>query len=438
MSIVLKNALLCDIDSPRVEKGCLRIDDRQIVERGTDLAVQPGDEIVDCDGCAVLPGLVNGHTHLYSALAVGMPPPPKTPENFLEILQSVWWRLDQALDAESIEMSARIGALEAVRCGTTTLIDHHASPNHIEGSLDLIEKGIGDVGLRGVLCYETTDRHGRDGRLAGLDENRRYLQMCGERGRRRFAGMAGAHASFTLDDETLTQLATLAAEGETGVHIHVAEDPCDEEQCQSDHQTFLIDRLTGYGLLRPESVFAHCTHLDPDSVAQVSGAGVTVVHNPRSNMNNSVGYAPVPHFRCPVMLGTDGIGSDMFAEAKAAWYASRLAGAGLRPNDVVAMMAASARRASQALGVTLGRLEEDAAADLVVTDYRPATAMTSENLAAHIIFALQSRHVRDVMIDGRWAMRARQIESCDEAEQRRVAVEVSNALWRRIAEIPCS
>ncbi len=155
-----------------------------------------------------MPGLVNGHTHLYSALAVGMPAPPRQPKNFLEILQLVWWRLDRALDPESIEASGRIGALDALRCGTTTLIDHHASPYCIDDSLDLIERGIDSVGLRGVLCYEVTDRHGRAGREAGLGENRRYLKKCRKVQRalcgagrsacvvhagRRIAGCAGGH-----------------------------------------------------------------------------------------------------------------------------------------------------------------------------------------------------------------------------------------------------
>src|SRR5947208_8036433 len=162
MGIVLTNAILANVDPIRIEPAELRIDAGKIVARGrVDRAAD--DEIIDCGGAVVIPGLVNGHTHLYSALATGMPPPPRGPRNFLEILQLIWWRLDRALDAESIEASAQIGALEALRCGTTTLIDHHASPSHITGSLDLIERGIDRVGLRGVLCYETTDRNGREG-----------------------------------------------------------------------------------------------------------------------------------------------------------------------------------------------------------------------------------------------------------------------------------
>jgi putative selenium metabolism protein SsnA len=438
MGILLENAILVDIDPPRVEAGGLRIDGGRIAERGKSVSSEMGDEVVDCAGAVVLPGLVNGHTHLYSALATGMPPPPKPPREFREILELVWWRLDRALDAESIEMSARIGALDALRCGTTTLIDHHASPNSIDGSLDLIERALAGVGLRGVLCYETTDRHGPDGREAGLEENRRYLEKHYDRPSNQFAGLVGAHASFTLEDETLGQLAGLAADFGTGVHMHVSEDLCDEEDCQTRHQLFLIDRLANARLLVPESVFAHCTHLDAESVARVSQAGLRVAHNPRSNMNNAVGYAPLASFRCPVMLGTDGIGSDMFTEVKCAWLIARHEHAGVTPNGVLGMLAHAARRASAALDIPLGKLDPDAAADIVITDYRPSTPLTSANVAGHFLSAMGPQHVRSVVAGGKWALHERVVQACDEGETRSAAQDVAPGLWERMAAFPAN
>ena len=435
MAIVLKDARLADIDPLRVELGSLRLEGGRIAERGS-VSTKPGDETVDCGGCVVLPGLVNGHTHLYSALAVGMPAPPTAPQNFREILEFVWWRLDRALDAESIEISARIGALHALRCGTTTLIDHHASPNHIEGSLDLIERGVADVGLRGVLCYETTDRHGAEGAAAGLKENARYLRKALDRGEPQFAGLVGAHASFTLEDATLDQLAALASEWRAGVHIHVAEDPCDDADARRRRGVPLLDRLEKHGVLRPEAVFAHCTHLDARAVARVNEIGATVAHNARSNMNNAVGYSPVAAFQGPVLLGTDGIGADLFAEAKAAWLISRHERAGLAPTRIVGMLAAAARRASASLGVTLGQLSPGAAADVVVTDYAPFTPLTSDNLAGHLLFGLGSERVRDVIVGGRWRLRDRVAVERDEHADHAHARSAAQELWRRMAEIP--
>jgi putative selenium metabolism protein SsnA len=426
---------LADIDPVRVEAGSLRIDGGRIAARGANVHREASDEAFDCRGAVVLPGLVNGHTHVYSALACGMPPPPQSPTNFTEVLQYVWWRLDRALDAESNEMSARIGALDAVRCGTTTLIDHHASPDCIHGSLDQIEHGLAGVGVRGVLCYETTDRNGRPGRDAGLAENRRYLEHCWQQEKHCFAGLVGAHASFTLEEDSLEELAALAKSFDTGVHIHVAEDPCDEEQCSTRHQVLLIDWLAGHGILRPGSLFAHGTHLDVEAIERVGHAGANIAHCPRSNMNNAVGYAPVQAFGRGGILGTDGIGSDMFAEAQAAWWIACHEHAGLSPRDILSMLAASARRASLALDVPLGKLELNAAADVVITDYRPATPVTTDNFPGHFIFGLSSRHVASVIVDGRWVLRDRKITTCDEPAVRHDATKLARRLWERMADI---
>lgn len=434
MSFVIANATLLDLDPLHVEAGELRIDGGIIVERGQRVTRNAQDEVIDCRGAVVMPGLVNGHTHLYSALAVGMPPPPKTPRNFKEILELVWWRLDCALDAQSIETSARVGALAAAECGATTLIDHHASPNCIDGSLDLVETGIRSVGLRGILCYETTDRHGANGRHTGIEENRRYLKECHARRDGMFAGLVGAHASFTLDDDTLEQLVGLADSLDAGIHIHVAEDGCDEEDAKSRGFSSLIARLDGAGVLRPASVLAHCTHLSDDDTALLTERGVTTAHNARSNMNNAVGYARPKRFSPPPMLGTDGIGGDLFAELKAAWYVSQHEHGGLSPNELVAMLNRSARRASQSLGVTLGKLETGAAADVVLTDYRPATVLDTGNAAAHLIFGMQSRAVTDVMVAGEWLVRDRKAVQVDADAVRRDAVQVASELWLRMVE----
>lgn len=435
MGTFFRDALLVQLDPARVEAGNLRVADGKIVAVGPGVVASPGDEIVDCGGAVLMPGLVNGHTHLYSALAAGMPVPPHPPRNFHEILKFIWWRLDRAHDLASVETSGVIGALAAVHCGTTTLIDHHASPNAIDGSLDQIERGIDSVGLRGVLCYEVTDRNGREGRDAGIAENRRYLSKCATRQDGRFAGLVGAHASFTLEDVSLEVLAQLAEEFQVGVHIHVAEDPCDAAACRRDHQIELIDRLDRHWLLKRDSIFAHGTHLTDDAIARINETGLTIAHNTRSNMNNAVGYAPLNKLKCPIMLGTDGIGGDMFAEMRTAWFKSRDARNGLSPMDIIVMLANSARRASQSLGVTLGKLEVGAAADVVVTDYVPFAPLDSANLVGHMLFAMDARHVRDVMIDGSWAMRDRRVTKVDEAETRGDSVRVSKELWKRFGGI---
>jgi putative selenium metabolism protein SsnA len=432
VNTLLRNATLVDIDPLRVERADLRMESGRIASRGPDIEPAAGETVIECHGFVVLPGFVNGHTHLYSALAVGMPGPPEDPRNFREILEKVWWRLDQALDAESIEMSARVGAMVAARCGTTTLIDHHASPDLIAGSLDLVATGIRDVGLRAVLCYETTDRHGPQGCEAGLQENHRFIERCRNRNDGQFAALLGAHASFTLEDDSLRKIGELADSLAVGVHIHVAEDPCDEEDAMRRGHASLMGRLDSCGLLRSDSIFAHCTHLDPEAVSRINAAGLTVAHNPRSNMNNAVGYAPVADFAGPPLLGTDGIGGDMLAELQTAWMISRHQGTGLSPQACIAMLAGAARCASEALGVTVGKLEVGAAADVILTDLVPATPLDGENVAGHLVFGMDSRHVRDVMVNGEWVVRDRQLVLVDTGVVRKQSLVAARKLWDRM------
>ena len=247
-------------------------------------------------------GLVCAHHHLYSALARGMPAPPHTPTTFLEVLEQVWWRLDSALDLEMLEWSAKLGALEALEAGCTAIIDHHESPNAIEGSLTVIADACAEVGVRVSTCYGVTDRHGADGARRGLAENDRFL---GEGGR----GMVGVHAAFTCSDETLQAAADLARRHGVGVHIHVAEGPDDRGAAA---------RL-GH-LAADDWLLVHGVHLPDDH-----GLRGTIVHNPRSNMNNAVGYARPTRFASAVALGTDGIGADMLAEFQLAFVAARSA-----------------------------------------------------------------------------------------------------------------
>jgi cytosine/adenosine deaminase-related metal-dependent hydrolase len=245
-------------------------------------------------------GLVCAHHHLYSTLARGMPAPPRTPAEFLEILELVWWRLDRALDLEMIEWAAKLGALEALESGCTAIIDHHESPDAIEGSLSVIADACAEVGVRISTCYGVTDRHGPDGARRGLEENDRFLRSGGR-------GMVGVHAAFTCGDDTLAAAAQLARDHGVGVHIHVAEGPADAGAA---------DRLRD--LSADDWLLVHGVHLPDDH-----GVRGTIVHNPRSNMNNAVGYAAPIRFANPVALGTDGIGADMLDEFRVAFVRSR-------------------------------------------------------------------------------------------------------------------
>jgi cytosine/adenosine deaminase-related metal-dependent hydrolase len=266
------------------------------------------------------PGLVCAHHHLYSTLARGMPPPPTTPRSFPEILEQVWWRLDAALDLDLVRCSALLGAVEALEAGTTAMVDHHASPSAVDGSLDVIAEACAEVGVRVVCAYEVTDRHGPAGAKAGLAENERFLRAGGR-------GLVGAHACFTLSDDTLDAVVGLARDMGVGVHVHVGEDTVDAGGAH---------RLRPYAT--DDWLLAHCVHGDPPLAG-------TVVHNPRSNMNNGVGYARPARWAAAgnrVALGSDGIGASMIDEFALAYAAQRADDVAAAPDDAWGWLQAGA------------------------------------------------------------------------------------------------
>jgi putative selenium metabolism protein SsnA len=385
---------------------------------------EPGQgERIDGDGVLVIPGNVCAHTHLYSTLARGMPLTLEPPASFLQILQRIWWRLDRALDEETIRASARVGGMEALLAGTTTLFDHHASPNAIDGSLDVIAEALAGVGIRSVLSYETSDRDGADRARAGLAENRRLLAHVEQHHPPLLRAMVGAHASFTLSDETL------AACVEAGpLHIHAAEDRCD---------LGAVRRLAAAGGLDDRTLIAHGVHLDDQEIVLVRGARATVAHNARSNMNNNVGRARVRALGRRVALGSDGVTADMFEESRAAYFRLREDDVAVTPNWPLARLAQGASLAGRMFGEpALGSLEPGAPADLVVLDYTPPVPLDAASFAGHWLFGIGARAVRHVMVAGRWVVRDRRLALADQDELVASARDEATRLWHRVEETP--
>jgi putative selenium metabolism protein SsnA len=414
----------------RVARGDLFVDGGRVVERAD------GATTRDCSGCLIVPGNVCAHTHLYSALARGMPLPAGVdpPSNFVQILQRVWWRLDRALDEESIRASALVGALDALLSGTTTVVDHHASPNAVDGSLDVIAGALAEVGLRSVLCYEVSDRDGPERAAAGIAENERFLR--GVPGRALARGMVGAHASFTLSKETLAACVDLAGRASTGIHIHVAEDGADQRDCEARFGVPVVERLAEAGALSERSLLAHCVHLHPSELGALVASGTVVAHNPRSNMNNAVGRAPAEAMGERVALGTDGIGGDLFAEARAAFWRAREDDLSVAPSWAVERLAAGAEVAGRAFEEpALGTLVPGAPADLVVLDYAAPTPMDESTLAGHWLFGLGARHVRDVVVGGELVVADRRPTRVDPDAVAVGAARAARSLWARLERV---
>jgi cytosine/adenosine deaminase-related metal-dependent hydrolase len=421
--LLLSNAQLVDLDPPGVTAGHLRVEDGRIVERleGPTPLAAPGEVAVDLEGDLLLPGMVNSHTHLYSALVPGMAVPPV--EDFQQALAQLWWVVDRCHDEETIAASALAGAVEAIRCGTTTLVDHHASPDCIDGSLDALFEGAEPVGVRLVSGYEITDRNGNGEGARSLAENLRARADHSSESR---AVLTALHASFTIEDETLAAVAST----EGPIHIHVAEGRVDVQDAQTRGHAGVIERLDSFGLLREGSVLAHGVHLEDDAVARARDAGCFLVHNPSSNRNNRVGHAAPERFGEALALGTDGIGSDMWGAMRDAFLAAREHNGQVDP---LKAMVGGHRLASDLLRVPLGRLQAGQAADLVRVRAPVRGPVDSSSLFGHLLFGLGPADVRDVWIAGLLVLDRGEVVGLTDAARRGVAHQAQR-LWNRFTE----
>ena len=427
--MLFKNTLSIVLDPPSLQHADIRIHNCDIAETGENLIPQKGEEVHDMSGRIIMPGLVNAHTHLYSALARGMTEPKEPPQNFLEILQKIWWKLDRALDEDAIYYSALVGAIDAVRCGTTTLVDHHASPKSIIGSLDIIKEAMWEVGLRGVLCYEVTDRGGMKERDKGLEENERFIKD--NRKNSQFRGMVGAHAAFTMSNETLRLCGEMASKYKVGAHIHVAEDKSDVTDAEENYRCSVVDRLKENGILQEDSILAHGVHLNVKEAKEISKMGSWIMHNPRSNMNNRIGYAPLHLFGERVGLGTDGFPADMFEESKIGFYKRQDSRASESVN-MTQLLQNGQQTISEIFGKKFGLLQKGSPADIVVLDYLPPTPMTVENLAGHFLFGMNSSMVESVMIDGKWVVKNRVLVGFDVESVYEKSKKVAKKMWKKM------
>ncbi len=418
---------------PSIHSTDIRIQNGRIVERGENLQANPREDVLDLRGKVVMPGFVCAHTHLYSTLSRGMPPPKNPPGNFLEILQNIWWKLDRALDDESIYYSALIGAIEAARCGTTTLVDHHSSPRAIKGSLDIIREALSKVGMRGILCYEVTDRGGGKERDNGLEENERFLRANGKAPQ--FRGLVGAHASFTLSDDSLHLCGEMAARHTTGVHIHVAEDKCDAADAMEKYQCSVIDRLSQHGILRNKSMLAQCVHVPPGDFPKLHAAKSWLVHNPRSNMNNHVGYAPIHDFGDHAALGTDGFAADMIEEASIGFFKMKDSECVTQGDLLTGFLQGGQLLVSGMFESEFGTLARGSVADLIVLDYNPPTPMTEANLASHFLFGIRSSMVESVMIAGNWVVKDREVAGVDVPSAYEKAARIGKTVWEKMEKL---
>lgn len=422
MTTVLSGATVVELAPVKVSQRDLAFDEVIVENRSA--------TEIDCSGCVIVPGLVLAHTHLYSALAPGMPGPAVAPHSFRQILERVWWRLDQALDEATLRASAWAGVAAAAKFGVTTIFDHHESPNFIDGSLDVLAEAVEGVGLRGFLTYGATDRHGRAAGRAGLAESERFAKN--NRKSQHLRGAIGLHAPFTCGDALLQAAAEIATENEAWLHFHAAEGTDDQAMAGERWNTNLVAGLDQRGLLGPRTLLAHAVDVSAADAELLRQRQVWVAHQARSNQNNGVGYAQALRKMERLAIGTDGIDQDVLTETVAAWMRRReFTGPSVWPS-VEAWVAAGQQLAAEVFGLPLGRLDVGAPADLVVLDYDAPTPLTDDSLGAHLLFGIRSAHVRDVFVAGKPVVLNRRLVAVDETELMARAKEAAPVLWTKM------
>jgi putative selenium metabolism protein SsnA len=425
-----------------IENGAIAINETTIIDIGHSKALHrkyPQAAQYPLDGKLVLPGMINTHTHLYSAFACGMPISGST-ENFLHILNNIWWKLDRALTLDDVYFSALATGIQIIKSGTTTIFDHHSSPTAIPKSLDAIASALTEIGLRANLCYEVSNRDGEKKAQQALQENVRWINKVGtNRSSPLLTAIFGLHASFTLNDTTLKQAAELGNKLQSGFHIHLAEDAADQQDARKKYHKSVVKRLADFGILGKKTITAHGIHISQADMQILKKYDTAIVHNPSSNMNNAVGVAPILTMLKKDILvgfGTDGLGNDMFTELRTASFIHKLAHKNpmvFPPNIAIQLAIKNNRKiTSRFFPQPLGMLAPGCAADIIVVDYRSPTPLNSENVSAHLVYGMIPTKIDAVYINGKKILDSGRLVSINEDAILAKAKILARKLWNRL------
>lgn len=381
----------------------------------------PGNKkykVLDCKGKLVTKSFAIGHHHVYSALARGMPPPARQPANFREILRYIWWTLDKSLDKDTIYYSALVTAMAAAKSGSTFIIDHHASPNHIRGSLELIASAFREVGVGHLLCYEVTDRDGKKKALEGLDECDSWLSAN--------QGLVGLHASFTVGHETMQKAVELMHAHQSGIHMHLAEDKYDQEHCLQTYYHRVGLRLNEAGVLdTPRTILVHGIHLDNIERKLICSKPCWVAQNAESNLKNRVGVFSNKFLGDRIMTGTDGMHGDMLRSAKAVFLAGQHA-------DQITHADTYRRFRNVHQYLRSNNFKGDEDNNLVVIDYDSPTEVNADNFTAHFVFGLSAEHITHVISQGKLIIKDRVFQTIDQHSVLEESSKHAKRLWSKM------
>jgi cytosine/adenosine deaminase-related metal-dependent hydrolase len=419
----IKNAWICRINEFNIQP----IFGDMVIENGKISKISPtsfenfvnsdnhsnGIDEIDVAGRVITIPQINFHDHFYSRLAKGLPIAGPT-DNFENILKNLWWKLDMALDQEMIKASVQMSILEAIKNGVTTIFDHHASPAHTTGSLSIIADTMEQANLRGVLCFETSDRNGQSLSQQAIDENKNFMvDRCNDN----IKAMFGLHASFTVEDATLQAAAEIIKDLTAGIHIHLSEDPADRQLSLQKYGLEPVARLEKFSLMNDLTILSHAIHTNQTEYDIIARYGAAIAINLDSNLNNQVG---IPDFsiinsEIPLLLGTDGMHDNMARALKQAFLLHRYQGNGFEITfPWVEKIFKDQLNFAKKYFPDLSHLQEGDPADFILWDYVPAAPFSEDNFWGHYLYGILERPVKSVVQSGKFLMKDYKILVMDE------------------------
>jgi 5-methylthioadenosine/S-adenosylhomocysteine deaminase len=444
--LLVKNGIIVTMDGQRriLEDSSISVENGRIVEIGKSAGLErkyESAEVLDASGCIVMPGIVCAHSHLYGMLLRGAPLKITPPSDFTQILQRVWWPMDEAMSFEDAYASALVASVEFAKSGVTTFADTYSGPNSIEGVLDHIARAVGEIGIRGFIAFEATERHSREEGLRGVQENVRFAEKTLANLDSKARPLFSIHASFTVSDYLILEVKKLAAKYNAPITIHVSEGLVDVNHNLEHYSKRTVERLRDVGLLGPSVVLAHCVNLNDDEIDIIAKTRTGVVHNPMSNMLNAVGVAPVLSMlgkNVNVGLGNDGYIFDMFENMRAAYLLHRLHYRKPDAIDAYTVLEMATINGARLYGVEkeIGSIETGKRADMIII--KPSTLPTPLNASSvvgHLINTVDGDDVEHVLVDGKLIVKDKHLTTFDEARAQKISQEAALKLWTRLEKM---
>jgi putative selenium metabolism protein SsnA len=446
VDLLIKNGVLVTMDGQRriLEDHSVAIGEGKIAEVGKTKDLQrkhTGAEVLDASGRIVMPGVVCSHSHLYGMLLRGASLKITPPSDFTQILQRVWWPVDEAMTFEDAYASALVSSVEFAKSGVTTFADTYSGPNSISGVLDHIARAVEEVGIRGFVAFEATERHSKDEGGKGVQENVRFAEKMRSKPESKAKPLFSIHASFTVSDDLIREVKSFASKYSVPITIHTSEGLGDVHHNLENYGKRTVERLRDVGLLGPNVVLAHCVNLDENEINILAQTESGVAHNPMSNMLNAVGVAPILRMlekKVNIGLGNDGYIFDMFENMRAAFLLHRVYHKNPNAVDPYTILEMATINGAKLYGMEkeIGSIESEKRADIVII--KPSVLPTPLNTASvvgHIINTVDGDDVEQVLVDGKPIVKNRQLTTIDEEKAQSTSQTAAAKLWERLKTI---